>query len=562
VLAGHARILGDNKQAIEAYEKLLEASAETDVRFDLARLYEETGSLDAAREHYLKVLEDDPRYIDALLATGRVEIRRGQPQSALEYLNRAHSLAIQFGNNEARGSILNAIGASYGNLNKREEALRSYQESLEIWQRLGQKGGMATSLSAIAQLNMAMGRPADALKNHQEALRLRREIVDNRGIGNTLAALGNLHYNRGDYDEAVTFYRQALQVQRELENKPAEALLLNNIGSVYFNKAQYGDALTNFERALALREELKNPAEIALTLRNVAEVNVKLGQYDAALPRYLRALDLSRNVGNKREVALASYAVGTLFEYQGRYGAALASKEEALKSYRELGDKGFWLGEMLSGHGSVLSQLGRFDEARQSLDEAMKLARGLNHQVLIGQTLNFQADTYYLAGDLAGARRLFDQALQMATMAKDRHLILLTRVNLAKLDAQERPAAAVAALRPLSQESESEGLIYLSSDASIHLGEALLRLKRFDEARRELDRALSRSERLGLRALVARSHYSIAAVLGTSGNTAEAARHQAEATRVLQEALKDTGVDTIRKRADLGPILAAAPAGR
>jgi tetratricopeptide (TPR) repeat protein len=268
-------------------------------------------------------------------------------------------------------------------------------------------------------------------------------------------------------------------------------------------------------------------------------------------------LELSRNAANKREVALASYAVGTLFEYQGRYGAALASKEEALKNFRELGDRGFWLAEMLSGHGNALSQLGRFDEARTSLDEALKLARSLNHQILIGQTLNFQADSYYFAGDLAGARRLFEQALGVATTAKDRHLILLSRVNLAKLDARERPAAAVATLRPLSQESESEGLMYLSPDASLHLGEALLRLKRFDEARREFDRALARSERLGLRALVARSHHSIAATLDTAGNTAEAARHRAEASRVLQEALEDTGVETIKKRADLAPILTA-----
>jgi tetratricopeptide (TPR) repeat protein/tRNA A-37 threonylcarbamoyl transferase component Bud32 len=216
VLAAYARVVGNNDQALESYEKLLQAAPEdTDVRFELARLYEDTGSLDQAGQHYRRVLEDDPRYIDALLAMGRVEVGRGQPQAALDPLNQALSLAVQLDNREARGNILNALGIAYRRLNKPDEALRYYQDALQIRRALGQQGGTAASLSEIAQLNAAMGRPEDALKYHLEALAIRREIGDKRGIGNTLTALGNLYLRRGDTDEALTNYRQALQLQRD-----------------------------------------------------------------------------------------------------------------------------------------------------------------------------------------------------------------------------------------------------------------------------------------------------------------------------------------------------------
>ena len=563
ILAGHARILGDNAKAIESYENLLKASPEDMAsHFELARLYEDTGSLDQAREHYLRVLKDDPKYVDALLAAGRVEVRRREPQAAIEYLNQALSLAIQFDNSEARGNILNAMGIAYKRLNKPQDALRYYTEALDIRRRLDQKGGVAASLSEIAQVNATMGQPAEALKNYTEALQLRRAIGDKRGTGNTLLDLGGLHFNRSEYGQALTLYRESLQIQREVGNKTYEALLLNNIGSVYFNQAQYDDALTYFERALELREALKVSSDIAQTVHNLAEVNFKTGQYDKALAHYLRALELSRSAGNKRAAAIDSYSVGTLFEYQGRYGAALSSKEEALKTFRELGESSVWMAEVLSGYGNGLSQTGRFEEGRQTLDEALTVARNLQNQVLVGQILNFQGDSYSYAGDLSSARRLFDQALQTATRTTDRHLMLLTRVNLGKVDARERPEAAVASLTRLVQETDSEGLRYLSIVASIHLGEALSRLKRYEAGRQELERAVTRSERLGLRGLLASSHHLLGSLLRATGKTADAASHQAEAIRIVNEVQKEAGTDAIGKRADLARILADSAAAQ
>ena len=169
-------------------------------------------------------LKDDPKEVNTLLAAGRVEVRRREPQAALEYLNQALTLAIQFDNSEARGNILNAMGIAYRRLNKSDEALRYYKEALEIRRRLGQKGGVAASLSEIAQINATMGQPAEALKNYNEALALRREIGDTQGIGNTLLNLGNLHHDRGEYGDALKLYRESLQFQREVGNKTYEAV--------------------------------------------------------------------------------------------------------------------------------------------------------------------------------------------------------------------------------------------------------------------------------------------------------------------------------------------------
>ena len=558
--ASHARIVNDTDKAIAAYENLAKASPEdSEVNFELAALYEASGAFDQARAHYKKVLEHDPKYVAALLASGRVEIKAGNPQGSLDFLNQALSLAIQLGQDEEKADVLHAIGAAYQGLDKPSEAQRYYQESLEIKRRVGQKRGIAVTLGRIAQVQEQLGNMDAALASYKEALQIQREIGDKKGTGLTLIDLGDFHSNRGNYDQALQDLKEALQIQRDVGNEDAEGLCLNNIGNVYLFKTQYDDAQTYFERALQIREKTKNPADIADTLHNLAETATNKGQYDQALKHYLRALEMRREAGDQRWAAVESYSMGTLFEYQGKYGAALSAKEDALKAFRELQDSGFWMGEILSGTGHSQAMLGRSDAAQAQLAEALKLSEKLQNKALTAQILNFQGDRLYYLGDARGARPLYEQALQTASKTGDKRLELLSKVNLAKTAiAEGRPQSAVEGLTKLAEQSDSLGLKSVSVECTVLLGQALIETKRYPQARQELGRALAKSEKLGLQALLARSHYLLAIALRSTGSAAEASRHVGEARRILEEIRKEAKTDDVLKRADLAPILAEA----
>src|SRR5207253_119189 len=177
IAAANSRILNDNQKAIESYENLAKVSPEdSDVSFNLGRLYEDTGALDKARGEYAKVLASDPKYVNGLFAMGRVEIRRGNAQAALEYLNNGLTFAIQLENEEQRADVLNAIGVAYKRLNKPDEALRYYQDSLVIKRRIGQKRGIAVTLGEVAQIQDRLGKADLVLASYKEAEQLQREI--------------------------------------------------------------------------------------------------------------------------------------------------------------------------------------------------------------------------------------------------------------------------------------------------------------------------------------------------------------------------------------------------
>jgi eukaryotic-like serine/threonine-protein kinase len=554
--ASHAEIMKDYPKAIESYENLAKvAPGDTDVRFALGRLYEDTGNLDKARQNYDKVLNADPKYVDALLSRGRVEIESGKAPGGLDYLNRALTQAILTGNDEEQALIRQATGIAYKFMNKPEDALTNYQESLKIQRRLGQQRGVAASLGEIAQVYSSLGKPDAALASLNEALKIRREIGAKKEAGDTLIDLANLYDNRGDHERALAMYKESLQIQRDAHDERYQALCLSNIGNVYLAQGKYDDALTYFQQALELRQKLNVPGDIADTVHNLAETNISLGQYDEALSQYLRAIELHRRAGDQRSAALDSHGLATLFAYQGRYGAALSAEQEALKTFRDLHEHSTDLAEVLSGYGRALGETGRGREAQSSLDEAVRLARDSKNDTLVAKVLNAQGDCAFYRGDFKSAGGLYQQALQAASRAKDQEQFRLSKFNLARLAIEQgKSGNALNALKSLAQEADSLGLKHLAVECSVYRAEALINTKAYDQARQELDQALLRGEKLGLRALLVRSHYLMATTLRLTGNNADAVRQYQHALALLQEIQKEPGADKVISRADLSSI--------
>ena len=558
IQATHYQILRDYPKAIEAYENLAQAEpTNSDVLFNLGTLYENAGQYDKARQELSKMLAFDPNSSTGLLESGRVEILSGDPQKGLEYLARAQALAIESGNEEQESEILQATGGAYADLSKNDDAIRNYQESLKIKQKLGLKKGIAESLQAIATSQAAVGQPEQALKNYNAALDLRREIGDRAGTGDLLNDLGQFYSDRGQYDQALKLFKESLQDEIDTGNENNQGLVLANIGNQYSFKGDYQNARTYYEQALQVREKLKVSGDIADTLHNLGDTLCSLAQYDQALNYYERALDLRRSAGDKRGAAIESSSLGALFSYQGRYGAALSSQEDALKTMRDIQEHGFWLAEVLGFYGEALAQVGRSDDAEKSLQEALSIARELKDGGQLAELLGFDGDNAFYRGDYKSAAALYRQALEQASHTKDPQMVLTSKINAAKVAVKEGHFQAAAdSLPALAQEADNMGLQYASTECSIYLAEALMGMKSYAMAQSKLENALNNSERLGMQGLLAQGHFFLGRTLEASGHSAEAPDQYRQARQIADGIQKEAHTDTIARRSDLSAIYA------
>ncbi len=539
-------------EAIKAYENLAKTSPDnTDVQSALAALYEEAGDLTKATQYNQAILKANPKDITATLAVGRLAINGGKPQASLDPLNRALTLSVQLDNREQKAASLHLIGLAYWRMNKPEDALRNYQEELAIWRALGQKGGIALSLNETAKVQVLLGDNKSALSNFQQALEMRREIDDKRGLGDTLVDMGNFYLDRGDHDQALKMYKEALQIQRDLGDEGMQAICLNNIGAVYFEKAQYEDARAYYQQALQLREKAKVPRDIVESVHNLAETSVRMGQYDLAVSQYMRALDLWRSIDDTRGAAIESYTLGVMFDYQGRFGAAINSKHDALETFQELKDKTYWMAEIEGGYGEALTLAGRGDEAAPYLNDALSLSRELKNQGMESQTLAFQGNVPYYRGDSKSARALYEQALQAATHSKEPDRILTAKVALARVDAQEEsPQLAINTFRKLMQDADDQSVPNISVECSLYMAEAMIRSHDNERAQQELERALLRADKIGLKPLSIKAHYLLGTAFRASGNELEAQQHYLTTIQMLDDMRKEPGSDKILQRVD------------
>jgi serine/threonine protein kinase/tetratricopeptide (TPR) repeat protein len=552
IAAIQAQISKNFPEAIKAYENLAKASPDnTDVQSALAALYEEAGDLTKANQYNQAILKSNPKDVTATLAVGRLAINSGKPQASLDPLNRGLTLSVQLDNKEQKAASLHLIGLAYWRMNKPEDALRNYQEELAIWRQLGQKGGIALSLNEMAKAQDVLGDSKSALSNFQQALAMRREIGDMRGLGDTLIDMGNFYDERGDHDQALKFYKEALQIQRDLGSERAQAICLNNIGAVYFEKAQYEDALTYYQQALQLREKANVPQDLVESVHNLAETSVRMGQYDQAVSQYMRALDLWRSMNDTRGAAVESYTLGTIFDYQGRFGAAIDPMLDALKTFQEMKDKTDWMVQIEGGYGEALTLAGRGDEASPYLNDALSLSRQLKNQGLESQVLVFQGNVPYYRGDSKSAKALYEQALQAATHSKEPERILIAKVALAKISAAEESLPqAISSFHKLTQEADDQGVPNVSVECSIYMAEAMIRNHDNERARQELERALQRADKIGLKPLSVKAHYLLGNAMRASGNELEAQQHYLTTTQMLDDMRKEPGSDKILQRFD------------
>jgi len=560
IQATHARVMKDNKKAIEAYETLAKTSPDNnDIQYALGNLYLDVGDLEKARSHYSKVLKADPKNLDALIQTGWLEVESGSPQAGLDPLNRALSLAVEVDNQEQKAQVLQAIGMAYEAMNKFDEALRNLEQARDINLRLGKKAGVANSLVEIANVQRSLGKPEVALAGYTQALNLRREIGAKRDTANTLIAMGVLFGDRGQPDKALQMFKESLQTQRDLGDESNQALCLNNIGSVYYAQGKNDDALTYYQQSLQLREKLGVPADIADTLHNLGEVYFKTAQYDPAMAAYMRALDIRHKSADNHAAAFESDGVGKVFLYQGRIGAAISSLQDAVKGFRETKDRSENMVEFLTDFAKALANAGRGAEAGKILEEAQGLAGELKNNNVMADILNTQGDVLFYRGDFKAAKGLYQQGLQAASRSKAEEGILLSKLNLARVAiAEGQSQAAVSSLRQLAEQANTAGLKYLSIDSSVYMAEAMINGKNYSASLHELEQQLGKSEKLGLRLQSARIQYLLGYALRLSGNAGEAAGHYRQALGLIDDMRKDAGAEKLLERSDLKSMFSEA----
>ena len=239
----------------------------------------------------------------------------------------------------ARARVLNSAGIFAALQGELTVARGMYEQSLALWRELGDKQGIASSLSNLGIIAHQEGAPDIAKTLHEESLALGRELADKRGIAVALNNLGLALQELGDYHKAGQLYEESLTLRRELGDTLGIAGSLGNLGLVAQELGDYAKARTLYQESLALRRELGDKAGMAELFTYLGAIEQKQGNYAAARELYEEGLALARELGYRWSTALLLNNLGLIAQERGAYDNAQTLHEESLALRRESGEK-------------------------------------------------------------------------------------------------------------------------------------------------------------------------------------------------------------------------------
>jgi tetratricopeptide (TPR) repeat protein len=239
---------------------------------------------------------------------------------------------------------------------------RLYQDSLDIFQQLGDRYGMIHALDNLAGLCAMNGENETSRSYSLESLELSRAVGDPWRIATALLNLGMAHVALGEYAPARAAYLESLELVRGLGNRRIVARYLASLGYVYYLEGEFPRASYLFTEALELSRQIDDRREMGMCEMNLGNIAHASGDLLAARRHYLQSIEILESMPFVRwELSISlkrmgrlSFALGELDQARAFYRRALEISLE-LKRMPEILENLVGIAELQAGRGQVES---------------------------------------------------------------------------------------------------------------------------------------------------------------------------------------------------------------
>jgi len=239
-----------------------------------------------------------------------------------------------------RFASLGNIGNIYRIQGKPLEALKFFQQSLEISREINDKQGAANALYSIGSVYEMQGKLSEAFMIFTNVLGMciERKNDVKKGEANALVSIGILYGKTNKPSEALKFFQQALGIYREIDDRRGEASALDNMGIIYQKQDNQSKALQHLKQALKIHHDIYNKKGEAHSLGNLGNIFFTKNKPGEALKFFQQSLEISREINDRRGEAIALCSIGNFYALQGKQSEALDHFNVALEIYKTLKD--------------------------------------------------------------------------------------------------------------------------------------------------------------------------------------------------------------------------------
>ena len=256
------------------------------------------------------------------------------------------------------------------------EALRHYERALELWDRvpdaddlvIGDRPSLLERAAEMASLTGEYGRAVELSRGAVAAAPVRdddpRRLLFRERLRWFL-------WEAGDRASAEAELEEAARLAPTLPPSAARARVFDHLAGLHMYAGRYEASRLEAEAALPHARAAGARAEEAMALGILGWDVALLGDVDAGIAYLREALRIAQEVDSIEGIALGYSTLAALLELVGRPDEAIAVAREGRAAAARYGVARTYGGLLLGSEASALLALGRWDEAREAIDEGL-----------------------------------------------------------------------------------------------------------------------------------------------------------------------------------------------
>lgn len=213
----------------------------------------------------------------------------------------------------------NLIGLAYLGAGDPEKAVQNIQRAYKIFNSIKDLSAQGSCLANVGYVYTFSGRAEKALTCFNKAISLLSRIQAKSAIATPLLNWGTALYELGRIDEALQKWNEALLMNRELGDFASVAMLHNNIGTVLIDKKEFQQSIEHLQTSLRMKKKLQLTGYLSSTYNGLAKAYSKMFletkkhlYRNKALKNAKIALSLARTYKKKYDIRVASQMLAAL----------------------------------------------------------------------------------------------------------------------------------------------------------------------------------------------------------------------------------------------------------
>lgn len=366
------------------------------------------------------------RSSELLYALGRMQLKNGIMDEALEYVQQSLEVAKSAGDVTSKARALWAIGDAYRMRNAYSRAEDAYIEARDIYYRLGNQLGYAQSLKGLGDVYHMRCEYPKAEDAYIQARDIFSRIGNEVAYAKSVVGLGDIHRMQSKYLKAEDYFTEARDIFSRIGNQPALAESMKGLGDVYIRRCEYSRAEEAYIKARDIYSQIGDQLGLAQSIRGLGDVYYVRHEDTKAEDSYIMAKETYSRLGNQLGVAQSMRGLGTIYQAQRRYSKAEEAHTEARIICSRLGNQvGF--AQAVEGMGQVYSAQGKCLEAEKSYMRSREI------YTRIGDRHSLANVSWYL-GSLNRARARYGEAEHLVREASAIYSALGLQKNVAECD--------------------------------------------------------------------------------------------------------------------------------